>query len=110
MIKPHPGGNQADDHRRNPAVPIGRDAEFGASQKNTPDVKSSWKQIHEEPYVNSEDLIQESVLKKLKLHLKDQMELIVARYQHGMMQQHKRASSSPRTSVVQYRVFPAAEP
>ena len=32
--------------------------------------------------------IQESVLKKLKLHLKDQMELIVARYQHGMMQQH----------------------
>jgi uncharacterized protein YdcH (DUF465 family) len=43
-------------------------------------------QIHDEPYVNSEDLIQESVLKKLKLHLKDQMEMIVARYQNGLMQ------------------------
>jgi uncharacterized protein YdcH (DUF465 family) len=45
-------------------------------------------QIHDEPYLNSEDLIQESVLKKLKLRLKDQMELIVERYQHqhGLMQ------------------------
>jgi len=45
-------------------------------------------QIHDEAYLNSEDLIQESVLKKLKLHLKDQMESIVARYQHlhGVMQ------------------------
>jgi len=45
-------------------------------------------QIHDEPYINSEDLIQESVLKKLKLHLKDQMEMMVARYQHrrGLMQ------------------------
>ncbi len=43
-------------------------------------------QIHDEPYVNSEDLIQESVLKKLKLRLKDQMEMMVARYYQGLMQ------------------------
>ena len=44
--------------------------------------------IHDEPYINSEDLVQESVLKKLKLHLKDQMEMIVARRHHqGAMQQ-----------------------
>lgn len=39
-------------------------------------------QIHEEPYINSEDLIQESVLKKLKLHLKDQMQMILERHNH----------------------------
>ena len=33
-------------------------------------------------YRNSEDLIQEAVLKKLKLHLKDQMALLIADYQH----------------------------
>ena len=43
-------------------------------------------QIHDEPYVNSEDLIQESVLKKLKLRLKDQMEMMVAQYHQGLMQ------------------------
>jgi uncharacterized protein YdcH (DUF465 family) len=41
--------------------------------------------IHDEPYINSEDLVQEALLKKLKLHLKDQMELIVARYEHRLM-------------------------
>jgi uncharacterized protein YdcH (DUF465 family) len=43
-------------------------------------------QIQEEPYVNSENLIQESILKKQKLYLKDQMELIVARYQQGIIE------------------------
>jgi len=43
-------------------------------------------QIHDEPYINSEDLIQESVLKKLKLRLKDRMEMMVARHHHGLMQ------------------------
>jgi len=43
-------------------------------------------QIHDEPYINSEDLIQESALKKLKLRLKDQMEMMVARYHQSLMQ------------------------
>jgi uncharacterized protein YdcH (DUF465 family) len=42
-------------------------------------------QIYDEPYLNSEDLIQESVLKKMKLRLKDQMEMIVARQQQSSM-------------------------
>jgi len=46
-------------------------------------------QIHDEPYVNSEDLIQESVLKKLKLRLKDQMEMMVARHHQRSLQQHQ---------------------
>jgi len=65
-----------------------RDAEFKRLAAEHSRCESQLEQIHDEPYVNSDDLIQESVLKKLKLHLKDQMELIVARYQHGMMQQH----------------------
>jgi uncharacterized protein YdcH (DUF465 family) len=39
-----------------------------------------------QPYLSSEDFIQESVLKKLKLHLKDQMELMVARHQQELLQ------------------------
>ena len=35
-----------------------------------------------QPYLNSDDLLQESVLKKLKLQLKDQMQTMVARRQH----------------------------
>ena len=45
-------------------------------------------QIHDEPYVNSEDLIQESVLKKLKLRLKDQMEMMVAKQYQSLTPQH----------------------
>ena len=43
-------------------------------------------QIHDDPYVNADDLIQESVLKKLKLRLKDEMEMMVARYHQGSLQ------------------------
>ena len=37
--------------------------------------------IHDDPYLNSEELIQESVLKKKKLRLKDQMEMIISQHQ-----------------------------
>jgi uncharacterized protein YdcH (DUF465 family) len=40
--------------------------------------------IHDDPYLNSEELIQESVLKKKKLQLKDQMEVIIARHQQQL--------------------------
>ena len=39
-------------------------------------------QIHDDPYLNSENLLQESILKKQKLRLKDQMEMIIAQHQH----------------------------
>ena len=37
-------------------------------------------QILKQPYVSSEDFVEESTLKKQKLRLKDQMEMIVARH------------------------------
>jgi uncharacterized protein YdcH (DUF465 family) len=40
--------------------------------------------IHDDPYLNSEEIIQESVLKKKKLRLKDQMEMIIAQHQQQM--------------------------
>jgi uncharacterized protein YdcH (DUF465 family) len=42
-------------------------------------------QIHKETYLNSEVLVQEITLKKLKLHLKDQMELMVVRHQQQLV-------------------------
>ena len=39
-------------------------------------------QIIKSSYLNAEDLLQEATLKKRKLRLKDEMELIVARQQH----------------------------
>jgi len=68
---------------------LAKDAEFRRLAEEHSRCESQLEQIHDEPYVNSEDLIQESVLKKLKLRLKDQMEMIVERYQHGLMQQHR---------------------
>ncbi|HWF39428.1 MAG TPA: DUF465 domain-containing protein [Candidatus Acidoferrales bacterium] len=63
-----------------------KDAEFKRLAEEHSRCESQLEEIHEEPYVNADDLVQESVLKKLKLHLKDQMEMIVARYEHGLMQ------------------------
>jgi hypothetical protein len=43
------------------------------------------KQLLTEPYLSSEDLTLETTLKKIKLRLKDQMEMIVARRQHSAL-------------------------
>jgi uncharacterized protein YdcH (DUF465 family) len=67
---------------------LAKDAEYRRLAEEHSRCESQLEQIHDEQYVNSEDLVQESVLKKLKLHLKDQMEMIVERHQHGMMHQH----------------------
>jgi hypothetical protein len=62
-----------------------RDAEFKRLAEEHSRCQSQLETIHDEPYINSEDLVQEALLKKLKLHLKDQMELMVARYEHRLM-------------------------
>jgi uncharacterized protein YdcH (DUF465 family) len=41
------------------------------------------KEILEEPYRNSEDLAQETILKKKKLMLRDRMEILVSQHQHS---------------------------
>ena len=65
---------------------LAKDAEFRRLAEEHSRCESQLEQMHETPYVSSEDLIQESVLKKLKLRLKDQMEMMVVRYQHSLMQ------------------------
>ncbi|HVB55388.1 MAG TPA: YdcH family protein [Candidatus Acidoferrales bacterium] len=59
---------------------LARDSEFRRLAEEHSRCESQLEAILEEPYVNSDDLIQETVLKKLKLWVKDQMEMIVARH------------------------------
>jgi len=58
-----------------------RDAEFRRLAAEHLYCEKQLEQIIESSYLSSEDLLQEANLKKQKLRLKDQMELIVARYQ-----------------------------
>ena len=58
------------------------DPEFRRLAEEHSRCESQLEQILKQTYMNSEDLIQETYLKKLKLRLKDEMELMVARHQH----------------------------
>lgn len=60
---------------------LAHDPQFRQLAEEHSRCESELEEIHNELYRNSEDLIQEIKLKKLKLHLKDQMELMVARHQ-----------------------------
>jgi uncharacterized protein YdcH (DUF465 family) len=62
---------------------LARDPEFRNLAEEHSRCESQLEQIVESSYLSSEDLLQEATLKKMKLRLKDQMELIVARHQHG---------------------------
>lgn len=56
------------------------DSEFRRLAEEHSRCESQLEQILKSAYLNSEDLLREAALKKLKLRLKDQMESIVARY------------------------------
>lgn len=56
------------------------DSEFRRLVEEHSRCESQLEQIVKSAYLNSEDLLREATLKKLKLRLKDQMESIVARY------------------------------
>jgi len=58
------------------------DPEFRRLAEEHSRCESQLEQILKQSYLSSEDLIEETNLKKLKLRLKDQMELLVARHQH----------------------------
>jgi uncharacterized protein YdcH (DUF465 family) len=58
------------------------DVEFRSLAEEHSRCESQLKQLLTEPYLNSEALALESTLKKTKLRIKDQMEMIVARRQH----------------------------
>ncbi|MGA8012643.1 MAG: DUF465 domain-containing protein [Candidatus Acidiferrales bacterium] len=60
---------------------LARDSEFRNLAEEHSRCESQLEQILKSSYLSSEDLIQEAELKKLKLRLKDRMELILARHQ-----------------------------
>jgi uncharacterized protein YdcH (DUF465 family) len=57
------------------------DAEFKRLAEQHWQCESQLEEILNSRYLSAEDLIQEATLKKLKLHLKDQMESIIAQHQ-----------------------------
>ena len=60
---------------------LARDPEFRNLAEEHSRCESQLEQILKTSYLSSEDLIQEVELKKLKLRLRDRMELILARHQ-----------------------------
>jgi uncharacterized protein YdcH (DUF465 family) len=60
---------------------LARDPEFRNLADEHSRCEIQLEQIVKSSYLSSEDLIQEAELKKLKLRLKDRMELILARHQ-----------------------------
>jgi uncharacterized protein YdcH (DUF465 family) len=66
--------------QRSPRDVIGEtDAEYQRLAEQHRQYDSQLQQLFRSPYLNSEDLIEEIRLKKLKLHVKDEMERIAAR-------------------------------
>jgi len=62
---------------------LARDPEFRSLAEEHSRCESQLEQIVKSSYVSSEDLLREAALKKMKLRLKDQMELIVAQHQRA---------------------------
>ena len=66
--------------QRSPRDVIGEtDAEYQRLAEQHKQYEAKLQQITHSPYHSSEDLIEEIQLKKLKLHVKDEMERIAAR-------------------------------
>ncbi len=72
---------------------LAHDPEFRRLAEEHSRCENQLEQIVKQSYLNSEDLIRETTLKKMKLRLKDEMEFIVARHQHEMVHQPQVARS-----------------
>jgi uncharacterized protein YdcH (DUF465 family) len=62
------------------------DAEYQRLAEQHQQYEAELKKISASPFLNSEDLIEEIKLKKLKLHCKDEMERIAARVMRSVAQ------------------------
>jgi uncharacterized protein YdcH (DUF465 family) len=60
---------------------LARDSEFRSLVEEHSRCDSQLEQILNSSYISSEDLVRKAELKKIKLRLKDRMELILVRYQ-----------------------------
>ncbi|HXX71957.1 MAG TPA: YdcH family protein [Candidatus Acidoferrum sp.] len=63
---------------------LANDPEFRKLAEEHSRCESQLDQILKSSYLNSDDLMRETALKKRKLHLKDRMELILAQRQQAM--------------------------
>ena len=63
---------------------LANDPEFRKLVEEHSRCESQLDQILKSSYLNSEDLVQETALKKMKLRLKDRMELMLAQHQQAM--------------------------
>jgi len=63
---------------------LANDPEFQKLAEEHSRCESQLDQILKSSYLNSEDLVRETALKKRKLHLKDRMERILAQRQQTM--------------------------
>jgi len=63
---------------------LANDPEFRKLAEEHSRCESQLDQILKSSYLNSEELIRETALKKRKLHLKDRMERILAQHQQAM--------------------------
>jgi len=63
---------------------LANDPEFRKLAEEHSRCESQLDQIIKSSYLNSEDLVRETALKKRKLHLKDRMELILAQHQQAI--------------------------
>ncbi|HXY25267.1 MAG TPA: YdcH family protein [Candidatus Acidoferrum sp.] len=59
------------------------DAEYQRLAQQHQQYDAELQRISKSPYLNSEDLLEEIKLKKMKLHCKDEMERIAARIQRA---------------------------
>ena len=62
---------------------LNQDLEFRRLAEEHSRCESRLEKIHKQPYLCSEDFIEEITLKKIKLRLKDRMETILSRHQHA---------------------------
>ena len=59
------------------------DADYQRLAQQHQQYDAELQRISKSPYLNSEDLLEEIKLKKMKLHCKDEMERIAARFQRA---------------------------
>ncbi len=60
-------------------IPFEADAEYQRLAEQHRQYEAELQKISKSPYLNSEDLLEEIKLKKMKLHCKDEMERIASR-------------------------------
>ena len=59
------------------------DAEYQRLAERHQEYEAELQKLSQSPYLNSEDLIEEIRLKKMKLHVKDEMERLAVRFGAG---------------------------